>query len=205
VSERPPDLAPLPREPPLIIVLSGPSGAGKDAVRDVLLRWEPRIHRVVTATTRPPRPAERTGHDYYFISEEEFDKVLETGGFAEHAFVYDHRNGVPRIELEDPLLAGRDAIARLDVQGAATIKRHFPDALLIFVAPPSIEESARRLHERHTDTPDEQQRRIETAMREMEAASDFDYIVENETGKLEETARRIIEILIEEKRRRSGG
>jgi guanylate kinase len=205
VSERPPDLAPLPREPPLIVVLSGPSGAGKDAVRDVLLRWEPRIHRVVTATTRPPRPAERPGDDYYFISEEEFDKVLETGGFAEHAFVYDHRNGVPRIELEDPLLAGRDAIARLDVQGAATIKRHFPDALLIFVAPPSIEESARRLHERHTDTPEEQQRRIETAMREMEAASDFDYIVENETGKLEETARRIIQILIEEKRRRSGG
>jgi guanylate kinase len=204
VTDRPPDLAPLPREPPLIIVLSGPSGAGKDSVRDLLLRWEPRIHRVVTVTTRPARPAERPGHDYYFITDEEFDKILETGGFAEHAFVYDHRNGVPRIELEDPLLAGHDAIARLDVQGAATIKRLYPDALLIFIAPPSIEESARRMQQRHTDTPEQQQRRIETAKREMQASSDFDYVVENPTGKLEETAHRVIEILIEEKRKRSG-
>jgi guanylate kinase len=204
VSDRPPDLAPLPREPPLIIVLSGPSGAGKDSVRDVLLRWEPRLHRVVTVTTRSARPAERPGHDYYFITDEEFDKIVETGGFAEHAFVYDHRNGVPRIELEDALLAGHDAIARLDVQGAATIKRLYPDALLIFIKPPSIEESARRMQQRHTDTPQEQQRRIETATREMQASSEFDYVVENQTGKLEETARRIIEILTKEKRRRSG-
>jgi guanylate kinase len=189
----------------LITVLSGPSGAGKDSVRDVLLRWEPRIHRVVTATTRPPRPTEHLGHDYYFISEEEFDKILETGGFAEYAFVYDHRNGVPRIELEDPLMAGHDAIARLDVQGAGTIKRLYPDALLIFIAPPSVEETARRMQQRHTDSPEQQQRRIETATREMQAASDFDYVVENQTGKLEETARRIIQILIDEKRKRSGG
>jgi guanylate kinase len=203
MSERPDDLPELPAEPPLLVVLSGPSGAGKDAVRDLLLEWAPRMHRVVTATTRKPRPGEVEGRDYHFISEETFDELLATGGFIEHAFVYDHRNGVPRIEVEDPIGFGRDAIARVDVQGAATLKRLLPQALLIFVSPGSLEEAARRMKSRGSDTPEEQQRRLETAKREMAAADLFDHVVENHSGELEAAARRVFEILVEEKRRRA--
>jgi guanylate kinase len=203
MSERPDDLPELPAEPPLLVVLSGPSGAGKDAVRDLLLEWAPRMHRVVTATTRKPRPGEVEGRDYHFISEETFDELLATGGFIEQAFVYDHRNGVPRIEVEDPIGFGRDAIARVDVQGAATLKRLLPQALLIFVSPGSLEEAARRMKSRGSDTPEEQQRRLETAKREMAAADLFDHVVENHSGGLEAAARRVFEILVEEKRRRA--
>jgi guanylate kinase len=203
MSERPEDLPELPLEAPLLVILSGPSGAGKDSVRDLLLAWEPRMHRVVTATTRKPRAGEVEGRDYHFISEEVFDELLTTGGFIEHAFVYDHRNGVPRIEVEDPIAFGRDAIARVDVQGAATLKRLLPQALLIFISPGSMEETARRLRGRASDTPEEQQRRLEVAKREMEAAGEFDHVVENRDGELEEAARRVHEILVEEKRRRA--
>ena len=123
MSERPDDLPELPAEPALLVVLSGPSGAGKDSVRELLLGWESRMHRVVTATTRKPRAGEVEGRDYHFISEETFDQLLSTDGFIEHAFVYDHRNGVPRIEVEDPMGFGHDAIARIDVQGAETLRR----------------------------------------------------------------------------------
>jgi guanylate kinase len=203
MSERPDDLPELPVEPPLLIVLSGPSGAGKDSVRELLLAWEPRMHRVVTATTRQPRPGEVEGRDYHFISEETFDELLNTDGFIEHAFVYDHRNGVPRIEIEDPLAFGRDAIARIDVQGAATLKRLLPQSLLIFISPGSIEEAARRMHDRGADSEEEQQRRIEVARREMEAAEQFDFVVVNRTGQLEEAARQIHNVILDEKRERA--
>jgi guanylate kinase len=203
MSERPDDLPELPAEPPLLVVLSGPSGAGKDSVRELLLAWEPMMHRVVTATTRRPRPGEVEGRDYHFITEETFDGLLSTGGFIEHAFVYDHRNGVPRIEVEDPLAFGRDAIARIDVQGAATLKRLLPQSLLIFISPGSVEETARRMHDRGADSEAEQQRRIEVAKGEMAAAEQFDHVVVNLTGELEAAARRVHAIILEEKRRRA--
>lgn len=204
MTDRPDDLPELPPEPPLLIVLSGPSGAGKDSVRDLLLEWEPRMHRVVTATTRKPRAGEINGRDYHFIDEQTFDELLKTGGFLEHAFVYDHRNGVPRIEIEDPLGFGRDAIARVDVQGAETLKRLVPEAVLIFLSPGSVEETARRMQARGGDTPEERQRRTEIAEREMKAADNFDYVVVNETGRLEDTVRRVHAIMAEEKLRRTG-
>jgi guanylate kinase len=160
------------------------------------------MHRVVTVTTRNLRPGEVDGRDYHFISNPEFEKILETGGFLEHAKVYDRYYGVPRIEIEDPLNAGRDAIARVDVQGAATLKRLFPDALLIFIAPPTLEETLRRMRDRDTDTAPEQARRAETASSEMDAARDFDYVVVNETDHLEETARKVLDIIVAEKQRR---
>jgi len=203
VSERPADLPELPAEPPLLVVLSGPSGAGKDSVRDLLLDWEPSMHRVVTATTRLPRPGEIEGRDYHFITEQVFDDLLNTDGFLEHAFVYDHRNGVPRIEIEDPLAFGRDAIARVDVQGAETLKRLVPQALLIFIAPPSVEETARRMQMRGQDTDEQQARRREVANQEMAAAPRFDHVVINETGRLPQTARRVWEIIAAEKRARA--
>jgi guanylate kinase len=203
MSERPDDLPEMPAEPPLLVILSGPSGAGKDSVRDMLLEWEPRMHRVVTATTRAPRPGEVEGRDYHFVTEDVFDALLNTDGFIEHAFVYDHRNGVPRIEVEDPLAFGRDAVARVDVQGAATLKKLLPQALLVFISPGSVEETARRMQGRGADTPEEQARRLEIAEREMAAASQFDHVVVNAPGELEATVRRLHEILIEEKQRRS--
>jgi guanylate kinase len=204
VSEKPADLPELPEEPPLLIILSGPSGAGKDSVRDLLLEWQPMMHRVVTVTTRPPRPGEVEGRDYHYIDEATFDAILSTDGFLEHAFVYDHRNGVPRIEIEDPLAFGRDAIARIDVQGAGTLQRLLPQALLIFIAPPSVEETARRMRDRGLDTEEQQARRRDIAQREMDAAHQFDHVVVNHTGKLEETARQVWELIAAEKRRRAG-
>lgn len=192
----------IPREPPLLIVLSGPSGAGKDSVCDLLIRWQPLMHRIVTATTRNVRPGEVNGRDYHFISTPDFEKILETGGFVEHAKVYDRYYGVPRIEIEDPIAQGRDAVARVDVQGAATLKRLFPDALLIFIAPPSIPETLQRMKQRDQDTPEDQARRAEEARAEMDAAKHFDHVVINETDRLEETARRIVEIIAAEKLRR---
>lgn len=204
MNQRPDDLPEMPDEPPLLIILSGPSGAGKDSVRDLVLEWQPGMHRVVTVTTRGPRPGEIEGRDYHFISEAEFDRILETGGFIENAVVYEHRNGIPRIEIEDPLAFGHDAIARVDPQGAATMKRLVPQALLIFIAPPSVEESVRRMRERGHDSEAQQQQRAEIARQEMEAARDFDHVVVNETGRLEDTARRVLQIIADEKRRRAG-
>jgi guanylate kinase len=204
VSLPPADVPLIPRDPPLLIVLSGPSGAGKDTVRDLILEWYPTMHRVVTATTRDMRPGEVAGRDYHFVSEADFDKILETGGFIEHAVVYHHRNGVPRIEIEDPLALGVDAIARVDVQGARTLRSLIPDALLIFIAPPSVDEGVRRMRERNTDSKVEQQRRGELAQQEMDAAADFDYAVVNKTGQVEQTARTVLEIIAAEKKRRGG-
>ena len=193
----------LPRQPALLIVLSGPSGAGKDSICDVLRNWYPTMHKVVTATTRPVRPGEENGKDYHFISAPEFETILETGGFVEHATVYDYSYGVPRIEIEDPLGFGLDVIARVDVQGAATLKRLFPDSVLIFISPGSVDETARRMKHRDLDTAAQQQQRLEIAASELEAARDFDYVVLNETGRLQEAASEVAKIIAAEKNRRA--
>jgi guanylate kinase len=193
----------FPREPALLIVLSGPSGAGKDSICDVLRGWYPTMHRVITVTTRPVRPGEENGTDYHFISDPEFQNLLDTGAFVEHAQVYDYRYGVPRIGIEDPLNFGLDVIARVDVQGAATLKTLFPDAVLIFVSPGSIEETARRMKSRDLDTEAQQQRRMEIAASELEQAKAFDYVVVNEDGRLDEAASAIAKIIAAEKKRRA--
>ena len=193
----------LPRDPALLIVLSGPSGAGKDSICDILRGWYPTMHKVVTVTTRPVRPGEENGKDYHFISEPDFKHILETDGFVEHATVYDYSYGVPRIEIEDPLGFGLDVIARVDVQGAATLKRLFPESVLIFVSPGSIDETARRMKDRDLDTEAQQQQRTEVAASELDAAKDFDHIVLNETGKLEEAASQVAKIIDAEKRKRA--
>ena len=126
-------------------------GAGKDAVRDLLRTWQLPAHFAVTATTRPRRPEEVDGVDYRFISEDEFTRLEREGGLLEHAVVYGQRKGVPRTAVAEPLAAGQDVIVRVDVQGAATLKRLFPAALLIFIAPPPAT-AERRLSERGTES-----------------------------------------------------
>ncbi len=198
----PNDLPQIPPGPPILVVLSAPSGAGKDAVRDLLMQWRLPAHFVVTTTTRPMRPGEVDGVDYIFVDDAEFDRMLRDDELIEHAAVYGRRYGPLRSQFVEPLQRGENVIARLDVQGAATIKRLFPDALLIFIAPPSLEEARRRLQDRAADSEEQIRLRSEIAADEMEAAKSFDYVVVNETGKLEETARRIVQIIADEKARR---
>jgi guanylate kinase len=202
---RPPDLPAVPKGTPLLIVLSGPSATGKDAVSEVLKSWGIPAHITVNATTRSRRPGEAEGVDYYFLTDAEFDRLEAEGGLIESALVYGQRKGVLRRELVEPLAAGEDVIARVDIQGAATLRRLYPDSVLIFVAPPSMEEAQRRMEGRDTESEAERRLRRDTAAMEMAAAKDFDYVVVNETGRLEATARRIVEIIAAEKARRATG
>ena len=176
------------RKRPLLVVLSGPSGAGKDAVLDELARRGHRFHRVMTATTRPPRENERDGVDYYFLSEAEFARLIESDGLLEQAEVYGRHYGVPRQQVLDALARGDDVYVRTDVQGAASIKRAMPDAVLVFIAPTSLDELEARIRARGADGEDQVRVRLETARREMARSGEFQYVLVNEPGKLERTA-----------------
>jgi guanylate kinase len=180
---------------PLLVVLSGPSGAGKDAVLDEMVRRGHRFHRVITCTTRPPRANERDGVDYHFVSDAEFDRLIKTGGLLEHAVVYGHRSGVPRQQVAGKLREGLDVYVRTDVQGAASIKRLAPAALTVFIAPASIDELEERIRARGSDDEDRIQRRLATAKDEMARRNEFEYVVVNEPGRLEATVDRLFEIL----------
>ena len=186
---------------PLLVVLSGPSGAGKDAVLDEMARRGHRFHRVITCTTRPPRANERDGIDYHFVSDAEFDRLIETGGLLEHAVVYGHRSGVPRQQVTDKLREGLDVYVRTDVQGAASIKRLAPAALTVFIAPSSIDELEERIRARGADDEERIQRRLATAKDEMARRDEFEYVVINEPGRLEATVDRLVEILEAERLR----
>lgn len=165
------------------------------------MAWGLPVHFVVTANTRPKRDGEVAGIDYLFVSEAEFDRLERNDELIEHALVYGQRYGVPRSQVVEPLAAGQDVIARVDVQGAATLKGLIPDAVLIFIAPPSFEEEHRRLVERGTEDEEQLKLRSETAAEEMKAADDFDHILVNETGALEDTARQVVAILAQQKGR----
>ena len=191
--------------PSLLVVLSGPSGVGKDAVLERMRERGLPFHYAVTATTRPRRPSEKEGVDYYFLSEEEYDRMLAEGGFLEHAPVYEHRYGVPKAPLRQALAEGRDVIMRTDVQGVETIQRLVPEAVVIFVAPPSVEELERRLSGRKTDSPEAQRLRLETARREMGKAAEFDYVVVNEKDRLDEAVEQVLAAIAAEKRRPGRG
>ena len=187
---------------PLLIVVSGPSGVGKDAVLSRMKEQGKRYHFTVTATTRPKRSNERDGIDYIFHSEESFRQMIEMDELLESAEVYGHLYGVPRVQIRDAMEQGMDVIMRIDVQGAATIRRMAGDALFIFLRPPSIDDLARRLQGRMSETRDAYDLRLKTAETEMERAAEFDYVVVNANGRLDETIREI-EAIVERERRRS--
>ena len=186
---------------PLLVVLSGPSGAGKDAVLDEMARRGLRFHRVITCTTRPPRDGERDGVDYFFVSDAGFDRLIETGGLLEHAVVYGHRSGVPRQQVVDKLREGLDVYVRTDVQGAASIRKLAPGAVLVFIAPSSLDEIEERIRARGADDEATVQRRLATARDEMARRREFDYVVENEPGRLDAAVDRLVEILDVERMR----
>jgi len=180
---------------PLLVVISGPSGVGKDTVIQRMKERKLPFHFVVTTTTRPARPEERHGVDYYFISHDEFTEMIEQGELLEYAIVYNDYKGIPKAQVHQALASGKDVIMRIDVQGAATIRALSPDALLIFLTTQDEEEMVRRLMDRKTETPGGLKLRIATARQELKRLAEFDYVVVNRECQLDETVDTILAII----------
>ncbi len=176
-----------PEHSPLLIVISGPSGIGKDTVVDGLKERNLPFHFVITATSRPPRDYEEDGRDYFFYSEEKFEEMIKAGEFLEHAWVYSAYKGVPKSQVREALATGEDVVMRLDVQGAQTVHELCPDAVLVFLTANSKEEWLQRLKDRRSETDEELQLRIKTAEEEYKTLDIFDYIVINQTHALDKT------------------
>ena len=164
---------------PLLIVISGPSGVGKDAVVRTLQRREANLHFVVTATSRKIRENEVNGVDYIFVSEQEFEQMIKNDELLEYAIVYDQYKGIPKSQVRDALQSGKDVIMRVDVQGAATIRKLCPEAVLIFLIPSNQDEWMRRLIERQSETSESMKLRVVTARHELNRLTEFDYVVVN--------------------------
>jgi guanylate kinase len=185
----------------LLVIISGPSGVGKDTIIDGL-RKRPReraYHYVVTCTTRPARPGEIDGVSYHFLAAERFQELLEAGELLEANEVHGNWYGTPRSEVRRALVEDRDVILKIDVQGAQVVKERISDALLIFVVPPSLEALFQRLKARATESADELEIRQRNAALELARQDDYDYVVLNETGLVERTAARIDEIMAAER------
>lgn len=186
---------------PLLVVISGPSGVGKDTVLARLRERGFRFHFVVTMNSRPPRPGEQPGIDYHFVTPEQFETMIAQGELLEWARVYDQYKGVPKFEVRQAMASGQDVVMRVNVEGAATIKRLVPDALLIFLAPASVQELEQRLRLRLTEAPAELEQRLAMAQEELACVPDFDYVVLNHEGRLEETVEHVCAIITAEKHR----
>lgn len=180
---------------PLIVVISGPSGAGKDSLLRRMKELRVPFHFVVTATSRPPRPDEVDGVDYHFLSRERFEAGIQAGEFLEYAIVYGDYKGIPRWEIDNALASGKDVILRVDVQGAATLRRLIPEAVFIFVIPASREELIERLRTRGTETPESIDRRLQAVEEELKHWVDFDYVVVNRDQHLDEAVNDILAII----------
>ena len=190
-----------PLSPPLLIVLSGPSGVGKDAALSDLKGLDRDWHFVVTATTRPQRPSERDGVDYEFLDTQTFLRMKEQGEFLECAEVYGRWYGVPRSQVRRALEAGRDVILKVDVQGAETIRGLAPEAVFIFMVPGSFDDLRKRLGQRMSESPPELELRLRTAREELDRAHEFDYQVVNHDGRLGQVIAEIDAIIASEKAR----
>jgi guanylate kinase len=187
----------------ILVIISGPSGVGKDTIIEALRRrsHEPEYHYVVTSTTRHMRPGEVNGVDYWFLDRLVFAAQRAAGEFLEANKVHGNWYGTPRSQVRGALAEGRDVILKIDVQGAQVVKEKIPGALLIFLIPPSLEDLFQRLRSRATETADELELRQRNAAIELARQEDYDYVVTNETGQVGRTAERIDAIIEEEHRR----
>ena len=184
---------------PLLVVISGPSGVGKDMTISRLKEMGYPFHFVVTATTRPKRPTEVDGIDYFFVSMSDFAELIENEELLEHAIVYGDYKGIPKAQVREALASGRDVIMRIDVQGAATIRRLVPEAVLIYISAESEEALIRRLKNRKTEPEGQLKMRIATARQELKWLEIFDYVVINAEDQLDETCHKIAAIILAEK------
>jgi guanylate kinase len=184
---------------PLLIVLSGPSGVGKDAVLARMRELGRPFHYVVTATTRPKRAREKDGVDYYFILRKEFQQMMNDHQLLEWANVYGNYYGVPKDEITSALSKGVDAVVKVDVQGAAAIKKILPHAVFIFLTSPSIEELEKRLKKRQSESSADLALRLEKAREEIKSLLLFDYVITCRQNKLDEVVSRIDAIVTAEK------
>src|SRR5512147_2908752 len=181
---------------PLLIVISGPSGAGKDTVMQRMQERGLPFHFVVTATTRPKRVNEIHGRDYFFVSKEEFARMIDEDDLIEHAMVYGDYKGIRKKQVREALTSGMDVVMRIDVQGAETVRRLAPEALMIFLTTESEADLIRRLETRRTETADSLALRIATARKELKRVEAFDYVIVNREFHLDETVD-IIRAIIE--------
>lgn len=181
----------------LLIVLSGPSGSGKNTVCDMAKEVMPNIWESVSMTSRKPRKGEVDGKDYYFVSEEEFEKNIEEGKMLEHAKFAGNYYGTPRESVQKQLDAGKDVLLVIEIQGALQIKEKIPQALFVFLLPPSMKELKRRLRMRKTETEEKLMERFETAYKEINELSKYNYVIVND--KADEAARKLEAIINAEK------
>ncbi|ADL07784.1 guanylate kinase [Thermosediminibacter oceani] len=164
----------------MLIVLSGPSGAGKGTLCNLLLQRRPELALSVSVTTRPPRPGEVHGVNYFFTDRENFEQMIRKGEFLEWARVYNNYYGTPRKFVEEQLEAGKDVILEIDIQGAKQVKENCPDAVFIFILPPDIEELKNRIKKRGSETEESFNLRIKSAEEELKAITNYDYAVVND-------------------------
>jgi guanylate kinase len=186
---------------PLLVVISGPSGVGKDATIQRMRERGFPCHFVVTATTRPKRPGEVDGVDYLFMTEEAFVQMIAREGFLEHAIVYGQYKGIPKAGVRTALRSGKDVVIRVDVQGAATVRQLVPQAITIFLTAESEEALIERLRRRRTEDEAQLNRRIETARSELQHALEFKYRVVNRECALDDTVDRVLSIMEAERSR----
>jgi len=182
------------RKPSRLVVLAGPTAVGKGSVSSYIRENFPGVHLSVSATTRQPRPGEVDGVNYYFVTDEEFDELEATGRMLETATVHNaFRYGTPRAPIDEALADGRSVLLEIDIQGARSVKRAMPEAVLVFLLPPTWEELVRRLIGRGTEDAAEQSRRLETAKVELAAQDEFDYKVINNT--VSEAAQEVVDLM----------
>jgi len=191
--------ASIPSSKPLFVVLSGPSGVGKDALLTRMKELGRPFHYVVTATTRLRRPREKEGVDYHFVSHQEFQQLIDKVQLLEWANVYGNYYGVPKAEISQALSKGIDVIVKVDVQGATTIKKILPQAVFIFLMPPSMEELERRLKQRRSESSLDLALRLVKASEEIKSLALFDYVITSHQGKLDDAVSQIEAIVIAEK------
>jgi guanylate kinase len=187
--------------PPLVIVLSGPSGVGKDAVLARMRRLQRPFHYVVTATTRSKRAREKNGLNYHFLSSKEFQQMIARHQLLEWANVYGNYYGVPKDEIALALSKGVDTIVKVDIQGASALKRILPQAVFVFLMPPSLEALEKRLKRRRSESSEDLLLRLATAKQEMKSLPLFDYVITSRQNKLDEVVSQIDDIVAAERRR----
>ena len=180
---------------PLLIVISGPSGVGKDSVVQRMKERGFPFDFVVTATTRDKRENETNGKDYWFVSKDEFARMIEDDELIEYAIVYGDYKGIPKWEVREALTSGQDVVMRIDVQGAETVRKLAPESLLIFITCESEDELERRLRERKTETVDSLSLRIATARKELQRIEAFDYVIVNEDFHLDDSVDKVRAII----------